>query len=100
MSEKKQEVPTDLTGHGSAGDLAEELPGGSDPESLSYEDSRDALMQVVSQLERGGQSLERSLALWERGEALADRCQQWLEGARARIEAVRQSKATEENEDR
>ncbi|MDQ0768429.1 exodeoxyribonuclease VII small subunit [Pseudarthrobacter defluvii] len=40
-------------------------------------------------LEAGGASLEESLALWERGEALAARCEEWLEGARKRLAAAR-----------
>ena len=46
-------------------------------------------MAVVSKLEAGGTSLEDSLALWERGEALARRCEEWLEGARKRLAAAR-----------
>lgn len=44
---------------------------------------------MVARLEAGGETLEGSLALWERGEALAARCQQWLDGARARLDAAR-----------
>jgi len=39
----------------------------------------------VRKLEAGGTTLEESLALWERGEHLAAVCQQWLDGARARL---------------
>jgi len=53
----------------------------------SYEQARDELLAVVARLEAGGVSLEESLALWERGEELAEICQQWLDGARARIDA-------------
>ena len=60
-----------------------------DVESLSYEAARDALVAVVDELERGGATLEQSLALWERGEALATRCETWLTGARARLDAAR-----------
>lgn len=60
-----------------------------DQASLSYEAARDELIQVVSRLEQGGTSLEDSLALWERGEALAARCEEWLLGARKRLEAAR-----------
>ncbi len=60
-----------------------------DVTTLSYEEARDQLVDVVSRLEAGAASLEESLALWERGEALADRCQQWLDGARERLEAAR-----------
>ena len=56
-------------------------------EKLSYEQARTELAGVVERLETGGSSLEESLALWERGEKLADVCQQWLDGARERIEA-------------
>jgi len=60
-----------------------------DPATLGYEAARDELADVVRRLEAGGTGLEESLALWERGEALADRCQQWLDGARARLDAAR-----------
>lgn len=59
------------------------------PEDLSYEAARGELEDVVRRLESGGLTLEDSLALWERGEALAATCQQWLDGARARLDAVR-----------
>ncbi|WP_089015756.1 exodeoxyribonuclease VII small subunit [Micromonospora inositola] len=59
-------------------------------ERLSYEQARAELAQVVERLETGGTSLEDSLALWERGEQLAEICQRWLDGARARIDAARQ----------
>lgn len=57
--------------------------------ALTYEEARDELVAVVARLEAGGASLEESLRLWERGEALAARCQQWLDGARERLAAVR-----------
>ena len=57
-------------------------------EKLSYEDAREELIGVVAQLEAGGTSLEDSLALWERGEKLARICQDWLDGARKRLDAA------------
>jgi exodeoxyribonuclease VII small subunit len=54
----------------------------------SYEQARAELREVVAQLESGGQSLEDSLALWERGELLADICQRWLDGATTRLDAA------------
>ena len=57
-------------------------------ESMGYEQARDELLDVVRRLEAGGTTLEESLALWERGEALATVCQQWLDGARARLQAA------------
>jgi exodeoxyribonuclease VII small subunit len=64
-----------------------------DVAALSYEQAREELVGVVGQLEAGGASLEESLALWERGEALAQRCEQWLEGAKARLAAARRDDA-------
>lgn len=65
-----------------------------DVSSLSYEQARDELISVVSELEQGTASLEESLALWERGEALAARCEEWLIGAKQRLEAARAGAAT------
>lgn len=59
-----------------------------DVSALTYEQARDELIQVVSRLEAGGEPLEASLQLWERGEALAARCQEWLDGARERLAAA------------
>jgi exodeoxyribonuclease VII small subunit len=52
----------------------------------SYESARAELREIVAQLESGGQSLEDSLTLWERGEQLADICQRWLDGAGERLD--------------
>ncbi len=57
-------------------------------EELGYEQARDELVSVVRTLEQGGLDLDASLALWERGEALARRCEDHLEGARRRIETA------------
>ena len=63
------------------------------PTDLSYEEARDELVEVVRRLEQGGDSLEESLALWERGESLARTCQTWLDGARQRLdEAIGQQR--------
>lgn len=56
---------------------------------MSYEQAREELVTVVSRLEAGGATLEQSLALWERGEALAARCESWLQGAQTRLDAAR-----------
>jgi exodeoxyribonuclease VII small subunit len=58
-------------------------------QELSYEQAREELMRVVQRLESGGAPLDESLALWERGEQLATICQQWLDGAKAKIDAAR-----------
>jgi exodeoxyribonuclease VII small subunit len=54
----------------------------------SYEEAREELLDVVRRLETGGSTLEESLTLWERGEELARICQDWLDGARKRLDAV------------
>ena len=66
----------------------------SDIADLSYEQARDELVKVVGALEQGGVPLEESLALWERGEALAKRCEEWLIGAKARLDAARTAATT------
>ncbi len=53
---------------------------------ISYEDARDELAEVVEELESGQATLEESLALWERGEKLAKICQDWLDGAKSKLE--------------
>ena len=62
----------------------------SDPsaDEPGYEEAREELVEVVTALEQGGLSLEETLALWERGEHLAQVCQSWLEGARRRLDEV------------
>ena len=66
-------------------------------EKLTYEQARTELATVVERLEQGGSSLEDALALWERGEQLADVCQRWLDGARERIEAARAARGETES---
>lgn len=55
---------------------------------LSYEQARDALGEVVQGLETGGITLAESIALWERGERLANVCQRLLDGAQERLDAA------------
>lgn len=70
-----------------------EAPAATDPAerhpdiaALPYEQARDELVSIVARLESGQTSLEDSMALWERGEALAAHCSRWLDGAEARLE--------------
>ncbi len=67
--------------------------------ALGYEAARDELVTVVQRLETGSLPLEESLALWERGELLATRCQEWLDGARERLDAVVNPPETDQQED-
>jgi exodeoxyribonuclease VII small subunit len=71
----------------------DEVPSLPDVSTLSYEQARDELVRVVNELEQGSSTLEQSLALWERGEALARRCEEWLVGAKARLDAARAASA-------
>lgn len=82
--------PGDVTGDlpgGGGGDITGDLPD--DVAALSYEAARDELTDLVRRLEAGSAPLEESLALWERGELLARRCEQVLDGALARLDAAR-----------
>lgn len=67
--------PASEAAHGDA----QPLPG-------NYEAARDELAAVVEKLEAGGLSLDESLTLWERGQALAAACETFLAGARRRVE--------------
>lgn len=62
----------------------------------SYEQARDELAEIVESLEDGSATLEESLKLWERGEELAKICQQWLDGAKKKLDAAKSSAKSEE----
>jgi exodeoxyribonuclease VII small subunit len=64
------------------------MTAGTDDDRPSYEEAREELVEVVRRLESGGTDLEESLALWERGERLAQICQGWLDGAKKRLDAA------------
>ena len=66
--------------------MADKLP---EVSTLTYEQARDELVAIVDSLEKGTASLDESVALWERGEALAKRCEECLAGARQRLDAAR-----------
>ncbi|MGW9414455.1 exodeoxyribonuclease VII small subunit [Arthrobacter cupressi] len=72
-------------------------PGSPAPDSLGYEEAREQLAAIVARLEAGGASLEESLALWERGEALAKQCEEWLEGARRRLASAKETANSDED---
>jgi exodeoxyribonuclease VII small subunit len=62
-----------------------------------YEQARAELGEILRQLESGGQTLEESLALWQRGEDLAALCQRWLDGATARLDDAIAARETDGN---
>ncbi|MEU7992407.1 exodeoxyribonuclease VII small subunit [Rothia amarae] len=71
---------------------------GTPVEELSYEQARAELMQVVSRMESGSSNLEETIALWERGEQLATRCEAWLDGARQRLTAAKEARSSSDTE--
>lgn len=69
-------------------------------QKLSYEQARDALAEVINELESGQATLGESMKLWERGEELAQICQEWLDGASAQIaEFTAKKNAAEDPQD-
>jgi exodeoxyribonuclease VII small subunit len=65
----------------------------------AYEAAREELLDVVRQLEAGGLPLEKSLSLWVRVEELSAICQNWLDGARARLSARRPDQNSDDESD-
>ena len=57
-------------------------------DQLSFDDALAALQGTVAELEAGGQPLERSLALYERGVALHERCAQLLAEAELKVQQL------------
>ena len=55
---------------------------------LPFEKAMAELEQIVSGLERGDVTLEASIAMYERGEALKSRCEALLKEAEMRIEKI------------
>jgi exodeoxyribonuclease VII small subunit len=52
---------------------------------MTFEQAFEELQEVVAGLESGDQPLEESLRLFERGQALSDRCGKLLEQAELRL---------------
>lgn len=57
-------------------------------DTLSFEDALRELEGIVHKLERGDVPLDKSIALYARGEALRAQCQKRLADAEARIEKL------------
>lgn len=58
-------------------------------DALSFEAALKELEAIVSRLETGEASLDESIELYERGNALRARCAERLDAAEARIEMIR-----------
>lgn len=57
-------------------------------EDPSFEEALAELEEIVARMEGGELSLEESLALYERGQALARHCNKHLETATLRVEQL------------
>ncbi|MCY4064141.1 MAG: exodeoxyribonuclease VII small subunit [Chloroflexi bacterium] len=55
---------------------------------LSYEEAYDELEALVARMESGELPLEKSVALYERGQKLSAHCQALLEDAELKIKLV------------
>ena len=62
-------------------------------EELSFEKALAELEAIVGKLERGDVPLAESITIYERGEALKNRCAALLKEAEARVEKIRLSPA-------
>ncbi|MFM8927715.1 MAG: exodeoxyribonuclease VII small subunit [Rhodoluna sp.] len=63
-----------------------------DIEKMTYEQARDELTKVLSQLEQGSVTLDQSMDLWQRGELLAQKCEEFLSGAKKKLDEVLKEK--------
>ena len=57
-------------------------------ERLSFDEALAELQRTVAELEAGGQPLEASLVLYERGVALQQRCDRLLHEAELRVQQL------------
>ncbi|MBV6650814.1 exodeoxyribonuclease VII small subunit [Hoeflea sp. EC-HK425] len=60
-----------------------------DISAMSFEDAVAQLENIVEQLERGDVALDKSIEIYERGEALKAHCEKLLSAAEKRIEKIR-----------
>ena len=64
------------------------MPEDPQPKPESFESGLEQLEKVVKELEAGDLPLEKSLALFEQGMALSERCRKQLEEAETRVEML------------
>ena len=57
-------------------------------EALSFEETLAELESVVEKLESGALDLDQTVSLYQRGRALASRCQQLLDAVELRIQLL------------
>ena len=70
-------------------------PSGPAPDvsALTFEQAVEELEKIVAALERGDVALDRSIEIYERGEALKKHCETLLSAAENRIEKIRLDRA-------
>lgn len=67
-------------------------------DQLSYEQAFDELQTVIAQLEAGDKALEETLALYERGQALYQRCTTLLDQAEIKVQQLNQDGSVDDFE--
>ncbi len=70
------------------GALPDAPPDASPVDELSFDEALAELQHTIATLEAGGQPLESTLTLHERGAALLERCETLLRGAELRMQQL------------
>ena len=65
-----------------------DAPNHADVKEMNFETALQQLETIVDQLERGDVPLDKSIEIYERGEALRNRCDELLKAAEAKIEKI------------
>ncbi len=66
-----------------------DAPNHADVKDMNFETALQQLETIVDQLERGDVPLDKSIEIYERGEALRNRCDELLKAAEAKIEKIK-----------
>jgi len=66
-----------------------DAPTHADVKDMNFETALQQLETIVDQLERGDVPLDKSIEIYERGEALRNRCDALLKAAEAKIEKIK-----------
>lgn len=69
--------------------MSDEKKGNDDIAEMSFEQALEQLEKIVASLETGDVPLNRSIEIYERGEALKSHCETLLKAAEDRIEKIR-----------
>ena len=69
--------------------MSDDKKGNDDIADMSFEQALEQLEKIVASLETGDVPLNRSIEIYERGEALKSHCEKLLKAAEDRIEKIR-----------